>query len=304
MRIISKSFFSVVILAFCWGPSWQMLKFALSEMPPITIVATRVLLAAIILQIFCYCCGIALPRKPKIWLHGIIISMLSCSIPFLAGVYSMIYIPSIWGGLIVGIMPIVTVVASHFFLDHEKLTLGKLLGISLGFAGLLVLFLPTILDGDFGDDSLGILICAIMPVSYAAGNIYARKYLQGVSIFMAPTMHLSIASIYLVPMSLLMEQSWQLPLPSVSVGLSILGLTIFSTALAFVLYFKIIASSGATAVSMVSYLVPIVSTVTGIVFLHEKLSMEFCMSGALVILSLLAVNRANGAVKNEMSRSC
>ena len=255
-------------------------------------IAIRVSLAALIMFGVMKLKKIALPTSFSLWRKIAIQGFFSCGLPFVFFAYSVTHVESIVGSVILGIVPMLTALLAHLFIPGEKLTMSKTMGIIFGLCGFLILLLPTALDLDIGADTFGLLGCFLAASCYAIGMVYARKNVTDIPLVVAPTMQLITVSAYLIPLAFIVEEPLKMTMPSMAAWNCVLGLAIFGTALAFLLYFKIIVERGATVLSMVGYMLPLVGTVTGVLFLHEQITPRFFMASLLILLGMRLVNQA------------
>lgn len=173
----------------------------------------------------------------------------------------------------------------------------EIMGILVGFAGVLVLIGPSVLNG-FEATTLGLLAVTIAAASYGVAIVYTRLHLRGLSPLVAPTAQLTLAALYLVPLSLMFEQPFVGSLPAWDAIAALLVLAVFGTALAFVVNYHLLERTSATYVSTVTYLIPIFGVVLGMLVLNEQLHWTAYLGCALVLGGVMVINRridrANG----------
>ena len=173
--------------------------------------------------------------------------------------------------------------------NDEKLSKQKLIGVILGFIGLIVLVLPNIMSG-LEATRAGIIAVTIGAVSYGVALVYSKKHLKDAPSMHAPSAQLLGASIYLIPLSFIVDSptslihvSWQ------AIG-SVLILAVFGTAIAFILYYKILEKTSASYLSLVTYLMPIYGVVLGVLFMNEMISIEMISGMVLILAGIMVVN--------------
>jgi drug/metabolite transporter (DMT)-like permease len=159
----------------------------------------------------------------------------------------------------------------------------------VGFSGLLLLVAPAIFAG-VEATIWGLLAALTAAASYAGALVYAQQKLRGLPPLVGPTAQLTTATVFLIPVALVIERPYALPMPSWSATGALLLLTVLSTALAFVLYYRLMESTGATTLSMVTYMIPVVAAILGVIVLHEELGWHVYLACALIILGVMAVN--------------
>lgn len=188
-----------------------------------------------------------------------------------------------------GLTPLSTVVLANFMVSDEKLTGQRIIGVVLGFFGLIVLVLPNIQSG-FEATQAGIIAVVVGAISYGVAMVYSKKHLKKTPFMHAPTAQLLGASIYLIPLSLMMESSTNLLYVSWEAIGSVAILSIFGTAIAFVVYYKILEKTSATYLSLVTYLMPIYGVILGMIFMNEYISLEMIAGMSLILAGIMVIN--------------
>jgi drug/metabolite transporter (DMT)-like permease len=307
----SGEWIMVLMLALVWGGSFFFNGVAVRELPTMTIVLGRVGLAAVILILFLRFRGEVLPKNPKIWGAFFIMGLTNSVVPFGLIVWGQGYITSGQASILNSTTPIFTVMVAHFFTADEKMQMRHLFGVFIGFAGVAVMMgvdaLPNIWgadsgniragDGDAGDiEGRGKEIAAQAALlgaslAYGFGAVFGRRFRKlGISPMVTATGQVTAASILLIPIVFIIDKPWILPPPSVAVILAMVGIAVISTAFAYGLYFKILATAGATNLSLVTMLIPASAIALGILFLGETLMMRHMAGLALIILGLLVID--------------
>ncbi len=280
-----KSLACIFLLGALWGPSFFFIKVALDGgIPPLSIAAMRVALAAVFLWIFIGFRRIELPRSPHIYLHTAIIAIFSLALPFSLINIAEQYIDSALAGIINGLTPIATTLLAHVLIHDESLTKQRIFGITLGVGGFLFLLLPSIFDKEIIADTLSIIAVAIAALSYAVGIIYGRRYLRNTRTLALPTLQVSFAALYLIPIALCFESVGNFKGITLGAWSSVVALAFLGTALAFVIYFYVLQQFGAVALGSSVFLLPIFSIFFGVLFLGEELSWSVYL-GTILILS-------------------
>lgn len=284
-----KNLVLLLLLASLWGPSFLFIKVAVLEISPLQLAALRIGLAALILNIILLLKGQRLTANLSFWKHVLIAGLFAHTIPFLLINWGEQYIDSSLASILNGLTPLSTIVIANVMVTDEKITAQKVIGVVIGFLGLVVLVVPNMISG-LEATQAGILAVTIGAVSYGVAIVYSKKHLKHTASMHAPSAQLLAASVYLLPLSVLLESpatllnvSWQ------ALG-SVLILAIFGTAIAFVLYYKILAKSSATYLSLVTYLMPIYGVVLGIVFMNEMITIEMFAGMLLILIGVMVVN--------------
>jgi len=290
----------IFLLALCFGPSFLFMKVGVEEIPPLTLVSLRVALAALILFVLVKIQGKKLWIHRKQAKHFFVMGLTACVLPFFLITYSEQTISSALAGLINGSVPIFAATLAHFYLPNDRLNLQKMLGILLGIIGLAFVFLPS-LERNYGGTQ-GIIMVIIASIGYAVGMVYSKKYLQGLPSLVAPTWQLIMASLVSLPLCLLIEKPYRLPFPSFQALASVAGLALIGSALAFILYYKIIEMAGASYLSLCTLLFPLIAITLGALILGESLTWNAYVGGILILSGLgLAAEIVKWKKKYEMA---
>ncbi len=280
-----KSLACIFLLGALWGPSFLFIKVALEGgMPPLSIAALRVGIAAIFLWIFIALRGIELPTSAKVYFHTAVIAIFSLALPFILINLAEQYIDSALAGIINGLTPIATTLLAHLLIHDEKLNRNRIIGITLGLIGFLLLLLPTLLTKEIIADTLSIIGVGIAALSYAVGIIYGRMFLHTTRTLALPALQVSFAALYLIPIALFFDGIIPFAEISQSAWISVILLAFLGTACAFIVYFYVLQHYGAVALGTSVFLLPIFAIIFGVIFLGESLSW-IIYAGTLLILS-------------------
>jgi len=287
---LQRSLLEISILALLWGPSFLFIKIAVQEIAPLTLVAVRISLAVGLLYSVLKLKAIRLPSDRRLWMHCFMIGIFANGLPFICFNYALMHIPTSLSALINGMTPVLTVLLANLFLVDERLTKERIVGVVLGVAGFIVLFLPALLGQAEQFDLKGVALSGIGASCYAVSIVYARKYVNKTPALVAPMLQLLSSLTYLIPLAFIFEN----PLPllhsaSVTAWSAVLGLTVLGTLLAYIMYYRILQEYGATSLSMVTYLLPIIGTLLGVIFLKEVLTLSFMIAASLILGGVLVV---------------
>src|SRR4029079_5894916 len=229
-------------------------------LPPFTIVLVRVALGALFLLPFLKASGGALPKTPRGRAPFFGMGLLNNVIPFSLFVTAQTMISSGLASVLNATTPLFTVLVLAAFGD-ERLTARRVLGVLLGLVGVTVLHGPTLSSS--GNETLGILLCLGGALSYGFSGLWGRRTLTDVPpITSAPCQLICSASVRTV-LALAIERPWQLPLPSMSTWLALIGLAALATSLAYIVFFRILSRSGPTNVMLVTLLIPVTAILLG-----------------------------------------
>lgn len=260
------------------------MKIGVMEVPPFTLVFLRVGLAALILFFLLKIQGRKFLSFRHYFKHFFVMGVMSCALPFTLLTYSEKTISSSLAGLINGCVPIFATTFAHFLFPSDRLNPQKVIGIFLGIVGLAFVFIPSLEDG-FGNTS-GIIMVVIASIGYAGGMVYSKKHLQGLPPLIAPVWQLIVASCITLPLCLVLERPFALPFPSWNAIAAIIGLALIGSALAFILYYRIIEMAGASYLSLCTLLFPLIALSLGAFFLGETLTWNAYVGGAFILSGL------------------
>jgi drug/metabolite transporter (DMT)-like permease len=277
-------------LSVLWGGSFFFVGVAVRELPPLTIVVLRVLLAALALLAIGRFMGLRLPGERRVWAAFLGMGLLNNVIPFTLIVWGQTHIASGVASILNATTPLFTVVVAHFLTADEKMSIGRLAGVLVGLVGVAVMIGGTALQS-LGVNVIAQLACVAAALAYAFAGVFGRRFqAMGVAPIATATGQVMASSIMLVPVMMIVDRPWTQALPSVETVSALLGLALLSTALAYILYFRILASAGATNVLLVTFLVPVSATLAGILLLGEVLQGKHLVGIGLIGLGLAAID--------------
>lgn len=280
----SAEWLSLVVLSVIWGGSFFLIKIALQDFSPLFIVVGRILVAAIALNAFVYGTGHKMPTSPATWGKFMIMGILNNIIPFSLIVWGQTHISSSLASILNATNPLFIVILAHFLTKDEKLTSQRFWGVVIGLVGAVVLIAPDLRSLSLeGWGQLAVLGGSIF---YALGGIYARGLKQFPPMVVAAGT-VTCSTLVLLPLGLILEGSKLVSARGTS-WLAVLALGFLCTAIAYLLYFRLIAVAGATNAALVTFLIPISASILGIFILHEKLEGN-ALLGMILIFAGLAV---------------
>ena len=280
----------LVVLSILWGGSFFFIEVLVEHLPPLTIVNLRVALAAITLWAIILIRGVPTPKKAGHWLALVIVGALNNALPFTLITWGQTQIDSGLASILNATTPFFTVLLAGALLADEKLTNSKLAGVILGVIGTVIMIGPDALKGITGS-LLGQLAVIGAAISYALAGVYSRRFKSwGISPLMIATGQVTFAALMLLPLTLAVDQPWTLSIPDTTVWLYMAGLAFLSTVLAYILYFRLIATAGATNAALVTFLIPISAILLGIFILGETFTAGQGVGMALIGVGLLVMD--------------
>jgi len=285
-----REWLMLLALSVLWGGSFFFVGVAVSELPPLTIVTLRVSLAAITLWLVAIFMGMPVPNSGRAWSAFFAMGLLNNAIPFTLIVWGQTQIASGLASILNATTPLFTVLVAGLLLSDEHITPPKAIGVLMGFGGTVLMIGPRALQG-LGTDLLAQLAVLVAALSYAFAGVFGRRFKSmGIPPLITAAGQVTASSLVLLPISLLVEQPWTLAMPGTATWLCIVSLAVLSTGVAYVLYFRVLASAGATNLLLVTLLVPVSAILLGWVFLDERLETVHFVGMGLIGLGLAAID--------------
>lgn len=278
-----------ICLTAMWSPSFLFIKLAVEELPPFTVVAARVSIAAMCFIAVLLFLRRSLPTSGKFWMHSIMMALFSSVCPFCLFCYAEQSIESALAGILNGCSPMFTALLAQIFVASDRISVKKAIGISFSFVGLVCLFAPNIANGMSGT-SIGMLAATTATFCYALSHVYAKLFVTGQKPFIAPAAQLIASSVILIPIAFYYDSPWTLPMPSLYAIGGVLGMALLGTFTAFIIYYYLIEHSGPTAISMIACFFPAGAMLLGFVFLGERMTIGSLAASGLILLGLMTVN--------------
>lgn len=278
-------------LSVLWGGSFLFNGILVHELPPFTIVTARVALAAIALHLIVRMTGHSMPRDRQTWLAFFGMGFLNNVIPFLLIVWGQTHIASGLASILNATTPLFGVVVAHFLTADEKMTGNRLIGVIVGFAGVALMIGPSVLASLGGSNVLAQLAVLGAAFSYSLAGIFGRRFRRmGLAPIIPAAGQVTASTVLLFPIALFVDRPWTLAIPSTETWLALAGLAILSTAIAYVLFFRILATAGATNLMLVTFLIPVSAILLGALILGEDLQAKHFIGMAMIAVGLAAID--------------
>jgi len=271
-------------LSVLWGGSFFFAKLAVSELGPFTVVFARVSLAALAL-------ALVVPlRRDAPWPAYFAMGFLNNALPFSLIFWGQTEIASGLASILNATTPLFTLIVAHVLTPDEKIDRTKIAALLAGFLGIVVLVGPAALVG--GVALWAQAACLAAALSYAFAGIYGRRFrCLGIAPTEAAAGQVTASAVLILPIMLIVDQPWLLPAPpSLAACLALVGLALLSTALAYVLYFRILEAAGATNLLLVTFLIPVTAVLLGALVLDERLERRHFAGIALIGAGLALID--------------
>lgn len=288
-RMDATDWLILAALSVMWGCAFFFLAIQLKALPPFTIVLLRVGGAAALLLGWAAITGLKLPG-PKLWLAFVVLALLNNVIPFALYGFAQETISSALAGILNATTPLWGVLVAHLFTRDERATPAKVVGVLLGFAGVAAMTGGDALGG-LGNDLIAQLACLVATLCYALAAIWSRRFVDaGITPLAVATGQLTAATVVMIPLALVVDRPWQLAMPGAGIWAAVIGMILVSTVFAYVLYFKLVERAGASNSLLVTFTIPIVAILLGVVALGEALLPKHLIGMALIALGLAAID--------------
>ena len=282
-------FFLLTLLALIWASAFFNIKIATYSYGPITIAFLRVFFGSIPLLIICFFKKIKIEAFSKDWIWFAAIGFINLVLPFFLIAYGIKNVQSNLAAILMASTPLTAAMLGHFYTKNEKINLTKLIGISIGFGGIVFLFTDKIL---FNENNIwSALIIFLAGVFYVVGGLLTLKISNKTNENVTASI-LIWAIIFLLPLSIFFEQPWNLT-PRLDSTISLIYLGIFATGAAWLLRFYILKNNGLVFQAQVAYLIPIFGVIWGFLFLGEEITSKVIVSLIAVIIGIYIVKKGS-----------
>jgi drug/metabolite transporter (DMT)-like permease len=278
-----------LLLGFFWGSSYLWIKIGLGSLPPLTLIAGRLLLGTTFLVIVVAAAREALPRQPRQYAHLLVMSVVNIVLPFILISVGEQSIDSALASILNATVPLTVIVLAPLFLPDERITVARAAGLAIGFAGVVLLVAPDLVS--LGDaDLTGELMLLGSSICYGVGNVYARRNVHGLRPMIPALFQVAFAALIVVPLALVVDRPLETVSPAPEAIAAVIWLGLLGSGAAYLCYFTILQHWGATRTSMVAYLLPVIGIALGAVVLGDPVTLNRIGGTALVIAGIALVN--------------
>jgi len=310
-----RDWFAFIALGSIWGSSFLWIKIAVQEISPLMLVTLRLFIGVVGLGIIAIRTRPTFPRSRKLWLILLFLGFINTGIPYLMISWGELYIDSAVAAILNSTTPLFTMLIATIFLTDDRLTFLRLVGLFVGFLGIIILVgrdLPTIefasmIQTEIQPEYQGIGLSSIFPnqfslslwgqfavlgasLFYGISSVFARRTTQGLSPIVIGLIPLLSADASLWLITGLGRDTFVLPNLPIT-WLAVVWLGLMGTAVSFILYYYLIHSIGPTRTTLVTYIFPLVGLLLGVLILDELLDWRMIIGGALIVSSIVIVNK-------------
>ena len=273
-------------LSFLWGGSFFFVEVALEGLPPLTVVWGRVALGAVFLALAIVATGGRFPTGRAVWLALIGMGFLNNVVPFTLFAVAQGQITGAMAAILNATTPLWGLVLAHLLTVEEKITAPKAIGLALGFGGVVVM-----MGGMATGDVYASAACLLAAFFYGLAAWWSRRFARlGVAPLSIAFGQVTCSTLLLLPIWVWLDQPLTMPLPSLRVAGAVVGLAALSPALAYLIFFRLLASAGSINLSLVTFLIPVSCTLLGVVFLAQTLQPRHMAGFGLIALGLVAID--------------
>ena len=283
-----KHWTAFIVLGGVWSASFLWIKLALEEIGPNTLVAWRVLFGLLFAGGAVFIQRKAWPRTWAAWKPFVILGVTSIAAPFFLITWGELTIDSAVASILNATVPLFTIVIAHLFLNDDKMTVQRVIGIFVGFVGVVVLLSEDFLAGAH-NSIIGQGAVILASIFYAASSVYARRKAQSAPGLVRGAAPLVSATVVMWILAPVVESPLKIPQLPIT-WIAVLWLGILGSGLALILWYYLLHEIGPTRTGMVTYVFPLGGVILGVIFLNENLSWQLVVGALLIISSIIVVN--------------
>ena len=290
----------LLALAVLWSGVFFLTKVALGDMRPFTVVVLRLGIGALVLHAVVLASGAHMPTAPRTWVAFAGMGALNNFVPFCLIAWGQTQIGSGLAAILIASTPLFTVLLAQGLTDDERMTPNRIGGVLLGLVGVVVMIGPGVLGGQITQAPghvLGQLAVLGAAVSYACAGIFGRRF-RALPPMVTATGQVTAGALMVLPLAVVFDRPWEHPMPGVAAWGAVAAAAVFCIAFGYALYFRILATAGATNLLLVTLLMPVGAVWLGMAILGERLHAGEVFGMALIGLGLLAIDgRLLGVVR-------
>ena len=279
----------ILVVGSLFGATFVLIKFALTSITPFSIGLLRLVTAALPLLVMLRWRGLRLPAFGRVWVSFTVMGLGNGALAYVLINWSAQYLEAGMVGILIATTPIITALLAHLFTTDERLHVSIIVGIALGFAGVVLLLGPeTLLAMHLGGRRpMGMLAMLVAALCYAVAAVHGKR-LQHVPPLITATAQQLTGAVAMLPIVLIFESPFSLSprwqdLAAVAVG------GVFGTGLAYMLFFRVLALAGATRTTLITYVTPMAAIALGALFLGERLPLRAFVAAALILLGMTVI---------------
>ncbi|OGO55312.1 MAG: hypothetical protein A2V85_06770 [Chloroflexi bacterium RBG_16_72_14] len=286
-------------LGFLWGSSYFWIKIGVETLPPLTLIAGRLLLGGAFLATVVALARERLPRGARMYGHLLVMSVVNIVLPFILITVGEQTIDSALASILNATVPLTVIVLAPLFLPDERITMPRVAGLAVGFAGVIVLVAPDLVNLSDADLT-GELMMLGSSLCYGVGNVYAKRNVHGLRPMIPALFQVAFAALIITLLALVIDQPFSRVHPEPEAIVAVVWLGILGSGFAYLCYFTILQRWGATRTSMVAYLLPLVGILMG-TLIGEPVTL-YRVTGTLLIIAGIALVNSGPTLRRLLDR--
>jgi|SRR5687767_7869211 drug/metabolite transporter (DMT)-like permease len=283
----------LLALGIMWGTSYAFIKLGVETLPTFTLIATRLAIGLGLLATVVLVAREPLPRSPRIYFHLAVMAAINIVIPFSLITWAELSVDSAIAAILNGAVPLIVIVLAALTFHDEPITLNRLVGVTIGYVGVIVLVFPGLVAAAGGTEFTGELALIGSTVAYAIGAVYSRKNIRGLRPMIPAVFQVAFAFLMVSVLALVFENPFAVAW-NMDAIVAVLWLGLLGSGLAYLLMFRLLTRIGATATSQLAYLLPVVGIVTGALMFGETIDARVAVGTALILGGVALVNSRFG----------
>jgi len=277
-----------VALGFMWGSSYLFIKLAVDSFGTFTLIALRLLIGAAFLWVVLGMSHTSLPRNRRIYGHLVVMALVNIALPFTLITWAEQSVDSALAAILNSSVPLFVIVIAPLFLPEEPIRVNGVVGLAVGFVGVVLLVSPGLVSAT--GDLWGSLALLGSSLTYAIGNVYNRRNVRGLPPLIPAVFQVTFALVIVGALAIVLERPWETATPDLEAWFSVAWLGIFGSGLAYLVYFRLLGRWGATRTALVAYLLPVFGIILGFLVLAEPIDATLILGTILVIAGVALVN--------------
>jgi drug/metabolite transporter (DMT)-like permease len=281
------------LISLFWGSSYLFIKIGVQTLQPFTLIALRLFFGVLILAAALRISRAPIPRDRATYGKLVVMAVFNIVVPFSLITWGEQYIDSSLATILQAVTPLATIVIASLVLTEEAITVNRLVGLIIGFGGVIVLISHG-LSGGRGDSILGEVAILGASVSYAAGNVFVRARMRGHHPTVPAFFQVGIALLIVSVLVVVFESPVQLPTTN-EAWFAVIWLGVFGSSLAYLIYFRLVHVLGPTRLSLITYVMPIVGIVLGFAVLGETIDLQTLLGTAIILGGVGLVNSSRNS---------
>ena len=283
----------LLVLGVMWGTSYAFIKLGVETLPTFTLIASRLLIGFTLLATVVVVAREPLPRNPRTYLHLLVMATINILIPFTLITWAEQSVDSAIAAILNGAVPLLVIVLAALTFHDEPITLNRLVGVVVGYLGVVVLVAPGLAGALSGSEMTGEVALLGSTVSYAVGAVYARRNIKGLRPMIPALFQVGFAFVMVAILALALERPFDVKW-NANALVAVLWLGLLGSGAAYLIMFRLLSRIGATATSQLAYLLPVVGIVTGALMFGEQVDLRILGGTGLILGGVALVNSRYG----------